>query len=127
MGRTCWRWTGRASVATGAPCRPSSRTRMPRSIPRMRVGAIVAEPLVINADLDGPGRRRRVAALPIDLDAPRDEIVLSGEVPSPLTPPGGCRFHPRCPFAMPHCATEEPALRSAEGRRVACHLYSDAR
>src|SRR5918996_1322962 len=63
MGRTCWRWTGRASVATGAPCRPSSRTRMPRSIPRMRVGAIVAEPLVINADLDGPGRRRRVAEL----------------------------------------------------------------
>jgi len=63
------------------------------------------------------------AALPIDLDQPREEVTLSGEVPSPLAPPGGCRFHPRCPFAMPHCATEEPALRPESGRLVACHLY----
>ena len=63
------------------------------------------------------------AALPIDLDQPREEVTLSGEVPSPLAPPGGCRFHPRCPFAMPHCATEEPTLRPADGRLVACHLY----
>jgi len=63
------------------------------------------------------------AALPIDLDRPPDEVTLSGEVPSPLAPPGGCRFHPRCPFAMPHCATEEPALRPESGRLVACHLY----
>jgi len=63
------------------------------------------------------------AALPIELDQPREEITLSGEVPSPLAPPGGCRFHPRCPFAMPHCATDEPALRRESGRLVACHLY----
>ena len=63
------------------------------------------------------------AALPIDLDLPREDVVLAGEVPSPLDPPGGCRFHPRCPFAMPHCATEEPALRTEAGRLVACHLY----
>jgi oligopeptide/dipeptide ABC transporter ATP-binding protein len=63
------------------------------------------------------------AALPIDLDGPPEEPAVLGEIPSPIDPPGGCRFHPRCPFAMPHCATEEPALRSRSGRLVACHLY----
>jgi oligopeptide/dipeptide ABC transporter ATP-binding protein len=63
------------------------------------------------------------AALPIDFDSPREEVALAGEVPSPLSPPTGCRFHPRCPHAMPRCATEEPALRPAAGRFVACHLY----
>ncbi len=63
------------------------------------------------------------AALPIDLDRPREEIVLAGEVPSPLDPPRGCRFHPRCPAVMTRCATEEPALRPTGGRLVACHLY----
>jgi oligopeptide/dipeptide ABC transporter ATP-binding protein len=63
------------------------------------------------------------AALPIDVDEPREMIVLSGEVPSPLAPPSGCRFHPRCPHAMDRCAKEEPALRPEDGRLVACHLY----
>jgi len=63
------------------------------------------------------------AALPIDLDGPRDEIPLAGEVPSPIAPPSGCRFHPRCAFAMPRCAEEEPELRAESGRLVACHLY----
>ena len=63
------------------------------------------------------------AALPIDFDSPREEITLAGEVPSPLNPPSGCRFHPRCPHAMPRCATEEPVLRPAADRLVACHLY----
>jgi oligopeptide/dipeptide ABC transporter ATP-binding protein len=63
------------------------------------------------------------AALPIDLDRPREEITLAGEVPSPMAPPGGCRFHPRCPLAMPRCATEEPRLQTASGRLVACHLF----
>jgi oligopeptide/dipeptide ABC transporter ATP-binding protein len=63
------------------------------------------------------------AAMPVDIDAPREELTLSGEVPSPLAPPSGCRFHPRCPFVMERCAVEEPALRREEGRLVACHLY----
>jgi oligopeptide/dipeptide ABC transporter ATP-binding protein len=63
------------------------------------------------------------AALPIDFDTPREAVVLAGEVPSPLRPPAGCRFHPRCPHAMPRCATEEPALRPHAARQVACHLY----
>ena len=66
------------------------------------------------------------AALPIDLDRPREEVVLSGEVPSPLDPPSGCRFHPRCPYVMPRCASEEPPLRREGGRLVACHLYDPA-
>ena len=63
------------------------------------------------------------AAMPIDLDAPQEALPLAGEVPSPLSPPAGCRFHPRCPFAMDRCAVEAPALRSEAGRLVACHLY----
>ena len=63
------------------------------------------------------------AALPIDLDRSREEVVLSGEVPSPLDPPSGCRFHPRCPYVMPRCASEEPPLRREGDRLVACHLY----
>jgi oligopeptide/dipeptide ABC transporter ATP-binding protein len=64
------------------------------------------------------------AALPIDLDNPPEEVALSGEVPSPIDPPSGCRFHPRCPHAMARCMSEEPALRAEAGRLVACHLYS---
>jgi oligopeptide/dipeptide ABC transporter ATP-binding protein len=63
------------------------------------------------------------AALPSHPSEQREEMVLTGEVPSPLNPPSACRFHPRCPHAMPRCSIEEPALREAEGRRVSCHLY----
>jgi oligopeptide/dipeptide ABC transporter ATP-binding protein len=63
------------------------------------------------------------AALPSHPDEQRAEMALRGEVPSPLEPPAGCRFHPRCPSAMPRCAHEAPALQLRAGRRVACHLY----
>ncbi|HET7876329.1 MAG TPA: dipeptide ABC transporter ATP-binding protein [Methylomirabilota bacterium] len=63
------------------------------------------------------------AALPSHPDERREEIILPGEVPSPLNPPSGCRFHPRCPHAMPRCSGEEPILQPSDGRLVACHLY----
>ena len=66
------------------------------------------------------------AALPVDVDGAPEEIVLSGELPSPLAPPAGCRFHPRCPAAMDRCRREEPLLGPAAGRLVACHLYPAA-
>jgi oligopeptide/dipeptide ABC transporter ATP-binding protein len=64
------------------------------------------------------------ASLPAHPDVQREDLVISGEVPSPLNPPSGCAFHPRCPFAMDRCAVETPQLRElAPGHRVSCHLY----
>ena len=64
------------------------------------------------------------AALPSHPDIQQEEMILPGEVPSPLNPPAGCRFHPRCPFAMDRCAVEVPVEKEVEpGHRVSCHLF----
>jgi oligopeptide/dipeptide ABC transporter ATP-binding protein len=64
------------------------------------------------------------AAMPADPDTPMEEIVLSGEMPSPLNPPQGCRFHPRCPAAMEICRKTAPRMiEMPNGHRVSCHLY----
>ena len=66
------------------------------------------------------------AALPLCPGGRSDEIILAGEIPSPLDPPAGCRFHPRCPHAMEPCRRDEPRLLPERGRLVACHLYPAA-
>jgi oligopeptide transport system ATP-binding protein len=64
------------------------------------------------------------AALPLHPSLRRQRLILPGEVPNPLNPPSGCRFHPRCPKAMPQCQTHEPVWKAvSNGHYTACHLY----
>ena len=72
-----------------------------------------------------PYTQALLSAVPIpDPAIKRRRIPLEGDVPSPIRPPPGCHFHPRCPRAMPVCAVETPALKEMGARHiVACHLY----
>ena len=64
------------------------------------------------------------AALPSHPDIVQEEMILTGEVPSPLNPPSGCHFHTRCPVAMDRCAVETPVVKEiAPGHTVSCHLF----
>ncbi len=65
-----------------------------------------------------------LSAVPVpDPREVKEKIILKGDVPSPINPPSGCRFHTRCPYVIDRCRTEDPVLQEiTSGHRVACHL-----
>jgi peptide/nickel transport system ATP-binding protein len=92
----------------------------------MYLGKIVelADRRTLFAEAHHPYTRALLSAVPVpDPTAKRQRIILKGDVPSPINPPSGCRFHTRCPFVFDRCRTEEPLLRSVgDGHVSACHL-----
>jgi oligopeptide transport system ATP-binding protein len=94
----------------------------------MYLGKIVevAERRALYEDPQHPYTKALLAAVPIpdpEVEAHRARVVLGGEVPSPLNPPTGCVFHPRCPIAVDRCPREVPELREVKpGHRAACIL-----
>ena len=77
-----------------------------------------------------PYTQALLSAVPIpdpSLEAKRERIILRDDIPSPINPPNGCRFHSRCPLAIDRCRQEEPEFREVEqGHFVACHLVDQA-
>ena len=92
----------------------------------MYLGRIVelADSEALFAQPQHPYTEALIAAAPVaDPRARRPQAILEGEVPSPINPPSGCAFHPRCPYAVARCRAEAPALVGMpDGRLVACHV-----
>jgi oligopeptide/dipeptide ABC transporter ATP-binding protein len=92
----------------------------------MYLGKVVelADRQAIYSNPRHPYTRALLSAIPTpDPEMKRERMALPGEAPSPIDPPSGCAFHPRCPFAEPRCKTEEPALVANGSHSVACHVF----
>jgi oligopeptide/dipeptide ABC transporter ATP-binding protein len=93
----------------------------------MYLGRIVeiADSEVIHRECRHPYTRSLLSAIPVpDPHRKSDRIVLEGDVPTPIDPPSGCSFHPRCPYFEQRCQTEEPSLRSRDDstHEFSCHF-----
>ncbi|WP_066054808.1 ABC transporter ATP-binding protein [Robertmurraya korlensis] len=86
----------------------------------------VAEKSSLYAEPLHPYTQALISAIPEpDPRKKKERIILEGDVPSPIDPPKGCTFHPRCAHAMPECQQVKPTLKEVKpGHRVACHLYN---
>jgi oligopeptide/dipeptide ABC transporter ATP-binding protein len=97
-----------------------------RRVMVMYLGLVVelADAKTIVSSPKHPYTQALISAVPVvDPASKRQRIVLPGDVPSPIDPPPGCPFHPRCPIAEPRCREEKPSLRElAPGHTAACHL-----
>jgi oligopeptide/dipeptide ABC transporter ATP-binding protein len=92
----------------------------------MYVGKIVelADAVELYRNPRHPYTRALLSAVPEpEPGAKRERIVLAGDVPSPIEPPAGCAFHPRCAYAIARCREEEPRLLGPTGHEVACHVF----
>ncbi|MBU7317974.1 ABC transporter ATP-binding protein [Paenibacillus oleatilyticus] len=101
-----------------------------------RIGVMYLGSMVELADKDSiyekplhPYTQALFSSVPVpDPRLKREKIVLKGDLPSPVNPPSGCRFHTRCPVAMDVCRTKAPVFQEQEpGHYVACHLYGESK
>ena len=89
--------------------------------------AEIAPKTVLFARPRHPYTRMLLEAIPDLEKTGTARVAVAGEVPNPLSPPQGCAFHPRCPYANDRCRTERPELLPAEGPLVACHAVEEGR